>query len=119
MKKSVVSQIGPMALEFEEEKVLIFFGPQAPEELKEVAVIHEIHEHHEKPISAGDTLMIDDQTYHIVKVGTEANKNLNELGHISIYFTEAPEDVLPGSIYATPHVYPKIVEGSQIEFLKK
>ncbi|MEW9670912.1 PTS glucitol/sorbitol transporter subunit IIA [Ammoniphilus sp. 3BR4] len=119
MVKSVVTQVGPLALSFEEEKVIILFGPSAPEELKEVSVIQEIQESGDEPISAGDTLQIGEQEYKLVKVGSSAYKNLLEIGHISIYFSEAPDEVLPGSIYVTPDLFPIIKEGDTILFTKK
>lgn len=118
MIKSEVSYIGELALSFEEEKVLIFFGPNAPEELKEVSVIQELKESGDRPISAGDRLVVGDQEYQVTSLGSEAYHNLMSIGHISIYFTEAPEDVLPGSVYVTPHVLPKIEVGTQIQFIQ-
>jgi PTS system glucitol/sorbitol-specific IIA component len=117
MIESVVSSIGPMALDFEEDKVLIFFGPQAPDELREVAIIHEVVKSDITSITAGQHFHIDDQEYQVVSVGTEACHNLLELGHISVYFSEPPADILPGSIYVSPSVFPKISVRSKIQFL--
>ncbi|MBO0958672.1 PTS glucitol/sorbitol transporter subunit IIA [Neobacillus sp. MM2021_6] len=117
MIESVVSSVGPMALDFEEDHVLIFFGPQAPDELREVAIIHEVVESGSTSIHAGQPFHIDDQKYEVVSVGTEAYQNLSELGHISVYFTEPPAEILPGSIYVSPPVFPKISIGSKIQFL--
>ncbi|MEW9670897.1 PTS glucitol/sorbitol transporter subunit IIA [Ammoniphilus sp. 3BR4] len=118
MIQSVVSLIGEMALSFEEEKVLIFFGPNAPEELKEVSVIQELKEHGDQPLAVGDKLVVGDQEYRVTSLGSEAYHNLLAIGHISIYFTEAPADVLPGSVYVTPHVLPKIEVGTKIQFIQ-
>jgi glucitol/sorbitol PTS system EIIA component len=117
MTASVVSSIGPMALDFVEDKVLILFGPQAPAELKEVAIIHEFENEAQEPVVVGQRLLIDDQVYHVLTLGTEANHNLLELGHISIYFTEPPAEILPGSVYVSPFNFPKIAVGSKIQFL--
>lgn len=119
MVKSVITQIGPLALSFEEDKVIILFGPNAPEELKEVAVIQEIQESGDTPIAAGDSLQIGDQEYTLVSVGSSAYKNLIEIGHISIYFTEPPAEVLPGSVCVSPDVFPRIAEGDTILFTRK
>ncbi|MCT9853451.1 PTS glucitol/sorbitol transporter subunit IIA [Priestia megaterium] len=117
MYKSIVKEIGELALSFEEEKIMILFGPQAPEGLKEVAVIHEVEEDgSEQPIKEGGTLQINDQQFTITAVGSLANNNLKELGHISIYFSEPTEEVLPGAVFASPHVLPQFENGSVIEF---
>jgi glucitol/sorbitol PTS system EIIA component len=117
MTQSVVSSIGSMALDFVEDKVLIFFGPQAPAELREVAIIHEVEKSENNPISVGQRFLIDNQDYQVVSVGVDANKNLLELGHISVYFSEPPAEVLPGSIYVSPALFPNISVGSKIQFL--
>jgi PTS system glucitol/sorbitol-specific IIA component len=117
MYKSIVKEIGELAMSFEEEKIMILFGPQAPEGLREVAVIHEVEEDQsESPIKEGSTLKIDDQEFTITAVGSAANDNLKELGHISIYFTDPAEEVLPGAVFASPQVLPQVKDGSVIEF---
>ncbi|MFC3039714.1 PTS glucitol/sorbitol transporter subunit IIA [Virgibacillus xinjiangensis] len=117
MYKSVVENVGPLALAFEEEKVIILFGPQAPDELKEVSIIHEAAEDSsENPIKEGGKFIVDDQEYTVTAVGSSANENLKELGHISIYFSEPNEDVLPGAVFASPSKLPECKDGSVIEF---
>ncbi|UOF90393.1 PTS glucitol/sorbitol transporter subunit IIA [Fodinisporobacter ferrooxydans] len=117
MKTSVVSSIGPMALAFEDEKVIILFGPKAPNELKDVSIIHETKEYDYQPLKVGTRLVLGTHEYTIEKIGTEAYNNLTELGHISVYFTDAPAEVLPGSIYVTPHIFPRLTPGDEIKFL--
>lgn len=117
MYKSVVKEIGDLALAFEEEKVMILFGPKAPSELREISVIHELTiDPSENPIKEGGSFVVDDQEYKITAVGSAANDNLMELGHISVYYTEPFEDVLPGAIFVEPHYFPKVKESSQIQF---
>jgi|SRR5699024_5005612 len=116
MYKSKVQEVGELALAFEEDKVIILFGPQAPAELKEVSIIHEAVETSEEPIKKGGKFVVDDQEYTVEAVGTSANDNLKELGHISIYFSEPNEDVLPGAVFVSPHHLPKVNNESTIEF---
>ena len=117
MYRSIVKEVGALALSFEEEKVTILFGPQAPQELKEVSIIHEFEEvSSDEPIKEGGTLRVDDQEFTITAVGSAANNNLKELGHISIYFSEPSEQVLPGAVFASPFELPKFKDGSVIEF---
>lgn len=117
MAKSIVQNIGEMALDFKEEKILILYGPEAPQELKDIAVIHEFEDKTNLTLEAGGTIIIGGQEYQLEGVGSEATKNLKELGHISIYFNKKPEDILPGAVYARPHELPQIRKGSFIEFL--
>ncbi|GMA50864.1 PTS sorbitol transporter subunit IIA [Alicyclobacillus contaminans] len=119
MWKSVVTHIGAMALEFVDDKVLVFFGPAAPDALRDVSIIHESAEPFSGSLCVGDKLVVDGQDYEISKVGTQAQGNLQELGHISVYFTDAPDDILPGSIYVTPHRVPQVKLGSVIEIRQR
>lgn len=117
MYKSIVKEIGELALSFEEEKIMILFGPQTPEGLRDVAVIHEVKEDQsENPIQEGHTLKVDDQEFSITAVGSAANNNLKELGHISIYFNEPNGEILPGAVFASPYELPRVKNGSVIEF---
>ena len=113
--KSIVTHIGEMAFEFEEDKVLVFFGPKAPSELRDVSIIHEGDFTQAQSLVVGHSLTIQDISYEIVSVGTQALHNLQELGHISVYFTHPPTDILPGSIYVKPHVMPSVTVGSSIK----
>ncbi len=117
MYKSTVKEIGPLALSFGEENIIILFGPKAPQEIKEISIIHEQNgDESAFPIQEGGKLVVDDQEFTISKVGSAANDNLKEIGHISIYFTEPFEEVLPGAVFASPHHLPTFKEGSKIEF---
>ncbi|NHW78409.1 PTS sorbitol transporter subunit IIA, partial [Escherichia coli] len=59
---------------------------------------------------------IGEQVYTIEEVGTDANKNLEELGHISVYFRSGQNEVLPGAIVVSPEVFPTITVGDSIQF---
>jgi len=112
--KSIVKEIGALVPTFKEDKIVILFGPQAPAELRELAVIHEFESLTEEPLKAGGTIQFGNESFMISALGTLANKNLKELGHISIYFQEPMEEVLPGAVFAAPHQFPTIEEGMVI-----
>ena len=114
MTKSVVKEIGVLVPTFKEDKIVILFGPQAPQELRELAVIHEFENLTEEPLVEGGTIQFGEELFTITAVGTLANNNFKELGHISIYFQEPMEEVLPGAIFAAPHNFPTINEGTVI-----
>ncbi|XJZ26676.1 PTS glucitol/sorbitol transporter subunit IIA [Bacillota bacterium Lsc_1132] len=114
MTKTVVREVGALVPTFKEEKIVILFGPQAPQELRELAVIHEFENLTEEPLTEGGIIQFGDDSFTITAVGTLANKNFKELGHISIYFQEPFEEVLPGAVFAAPHKFPTINEGTVI-----
>ncbi|MFP7170297.1 PTS glucitol/sorbitol transporter subunit IIA [Terribacillus sp. 7520-G] len=117
MYQTIVKEIGPMAQAFEADKIVILFGMEAPAELKEISFLHQVEQAEEdNAIKEGGTLIIDGQEFLIEKVGSAANENLQTLGHISIYFTEPEAEVLPGAVFASPHTFPVIQEGSKITF---
>ncbi|UJW58029.1 PTS glucitol/sorbitol transporter subunit IIA [Bacillus sp. A116_S68] len=116
MYKSNVIEMGSLVESFKEEMLVILFGPEAPKELREVSVIHECVQISENPVQEGGLLIIDNQEYSITAVGSSANQNLKELGHISIYFNEIEGDILPGAVFVSPSSMPIIKEGSTIIF---
>jgi glucitol/sorbitol PTS system EIIA component len=116
MTNSIVQEIGILVPTFKEDKIVILFGPSAPPELREISVIHEFVALTEEPIKEGGTLQFGDESFTITDVGTLANQNFKELGHISIYFQEPHGEVLPGSIFAKPYRFPTINVGTVISF---
>lgn len=116
MTISKIMEIGPLVPAFEEEKIVILFGPTATNELREISVIHEFQDAPNNALTKGNTLLIDEQVYTIEEVGTDANKNLEELGHISVYFRSGQNEVLPGAIVVSPEVFPTITVGDSIQF---
>ncbi|MBA5844439.1 PTS glucitol/sorbitol transporter subunit IIA, partial [Escherichia coli] len=100
----------------EEEKIVILFGPTATNELREISVIHEFQDVPNNALTKGNTLLIGEQAYTIEEVGSDANKNLEELGHISVYFRSGQNEVLPGAIVVSPEIFPTITVGDSIQF---
>ncbi|MFD0898510.1 PTS glucitol/sorbitol transporter subunit IIA [Loigolactobacillus binensis] len=102
METKVIS-IGEEVQELLDGKVLIMFNPNAPQELKDVAVLHEKQSTATNVLNVGGTVTFGDQAFNIDFVGSEANKNFDELGHLSIYFNNTDEDMdkLPGSIFVS------------------
>lgn len=100
--------------------VLIMFNPNAPQELKDVAVLHEKQSEEMDVLYEGGELTFGDQTFRIDFVGKDANKNFNELGHLSVYFNNTDEDMgkLPGSVFVSSEKInvPDIKIGQTISF---
>ncbi|MBZ5752095.1 PTS glucitol/sorbitol transporter subunit IIA [Metabacillus rhizolycopersici] len=117
MLKTKIIEIGPVVPEFKEENLLILFGSAAPPELKEISVVHEVKQQPENVLVEGGTLEIGNKVYEIQKVGSLANKNFEDLGHLSIYFKDdTSEELLPGAILVTPGEYPELEINDYIVF---
>ncbi|QBS36619.1 PTS sorbitol transporter subunit IIA [Thermaerobacter sp. FW80] len=107
--ESRVLELGPEAEELIAAGFLILFGPSAPPELRQVAVIHEPR-HHRAPLEPGQHLWVGPNRYTITAVGSMANQNLQNLGHVVIKFNGRTEPELPGDVcvetWPTPAVRP-------------
>lgn len=96
---------------------IVIFNDNAPQELKEISVLHTKSPMYEDP-EVGDTLIICDKVFDITAVGYEAKHTLKTLGHCTIHFTGGDEPLLPGCIMVkgdAPLVATDIVEGGTIE----
>lgn len=117
MIESKIVEIGESVPAFEEEMVLILFGPAATTELKSICVIHEFVTKPDIVLKVGTKFVVgNNQTYTITQVGDAANKNFAELGHISIYFSMDKKEILPGAVLAEPEIYPTFYQGHIIRF---
>jgi PTS system glucitol/sorbitol-specific IIA component len=92
-----VTEIGPLVSEFINADILVFFGEDTPEELREFSIIHN-GKKLEKDIVPGDQIFIDDFSYKVLAVGNIANLNLGNLGHLIIKFNGLTEPKLPGDV---------------------
>lgn len=106
--RAVISEIGPMVSEFVPHGILILFGETAPEELREVALVHNGTQLISN-LDVGDFLKFSppagDQKpywYRLTAVGDVASSNLAELGHLVIHFDGASTASLPGTISVEP-----------------
>lgn len=116
MYKTTVTEIGELVEAFKEESLLILFGPKATPELKAISVIHTHEDPTEDVIQVGGKFRIGEKEYEIQEVGSAANANFTELGHISIYFREGENEVLPGAIIVSPNEWPDLHVGQAITF---
>jgi PTS system glucitol/sorbitol-specific IIA component len=115
MVKTKIIEIGSMVPAFEEERLVILFGPSATAELKDICVIHEFEDQPKDALKVGGKIKFGDQEFTIEEVGSQANANFEELGHISIYFRNAVGEILPGAIIVSPGEFPKFELGDVIE----
>lgn len=108
-----VSSVGEMAAEFAAEGILVFFGPDAPEELHEFAILTDRAELKE-PIAAGDVLEVGGTEFPVLCVGELANENVATLGHLVVKFNGLNEPELPGDVSLPAVPAPEVVPGSRI-----
>ena len=69
-------------------------------------------------IKPGDVYTIGNAEFKIIKVGSEVQKNLINLGHITVKFDGGAGEVLEGSIHVEEKAIPDIKAGDMIEIYK-
>lgn len=94
--ENTVTNIGNSADEFGNE-MIIFFGDNAPEELRDYCYSLEIKDT-DGDIKAGDYIDIDGVQSKILAVGDEAQVNLESLAHLTVNLSGNIDDLLPGAI---------------------
>jgi glucitol/sorbitol PTS system EIIA component len=115
---TTVTSVGEMAAEFAAEGILVFFGPDAPEELHEFAIITTAAEL-AAPIEVGDTVHIGEIGFPVLSVGAVANDNLAGLGHLVVKFNGLTEPELPGDVSLPAVGVPEIVAGTEVSIVAR
>ena len=102
---ATVTAIGKDALS-SNDPMIILFGPQATDALRDVAVIQQFADKsalEKLVIKEGDQLTIDDETFEMTYVGQLANSNLKAIGHVTLLFQAVPADKpMQNAIYLKP-----------------
>ena len=75
---SKIVKIGEQAHLFLEEGIVVFFGDNAPEELQDVAVVHELQDITGE-IEVGTTINLSNEALVVTAVGPVANENFINL----------------------------------------
>lgn len=112
-----IQEIGENASEFLSLHMLVLFGGEAPPELKPFCFIIEKNIL-KGVIEPGDVLWMDDQKYHVKSVGNQVNRNLAELGHITLNFQEEAEQDMAGTLYLEPKKLIDLKKGSILKINK-
>ena len=113
---TVVTDVGEMAAEFADAGIFVFFGPDAPGELHEFAILTEASELFAN-VEVGDIVVIDDASFPTLSVGPIANQNLANLGHLVVKFNGLLVPELPGDISLPDVPAPAVKPGTVIEIL--
>lgn len=111
-----VKALGSLVGEFVDEKIIILFGDNAPDTLADYCYSIDINPVKDT-IEVGQSFMFDGVTYKITAVGEIAEKNLENLGHITVAFNGSIGPTLPGTICVEKKEMPKIKIGSEISIL--
>jgi len=116
--KSSVTEIGELVPSFIAEGMLVFFGESAPEELRTFCIIHKL-EHAEGQVKEGDFVSIDGHAFEILSVGSVANDNLYNLGHLNLKANGNTVADLPGDVSIAKVDLPEVKIGTQIEITRR
>lgn len=110
-----IKSMGPAVDAFGGE-MIILFGENAPDTLKDFCYGIDVLPTNEN-IKEGMTIAFDGEPYKIQAVGDIAERNLVNLGHLTVNFTGNVDDCLPGAIVVEQKPAPKLGIGTQIEIL--
>ena len=114
--KATITEIGSMVKDFIGEKMVIIFNDNAPDALRDMAVLHTIEEW-DKDVCKGDKVIIGEKTYTVTAVGDEANETLRTMGHCTLVFNGADSAQLPGHIELAGDGMPDLSVGTSIEII--
>lgn len=108
-----IVDFGSSAEMFKAEKMVILFGDNAPDDLADYSYIINIHPIN-GDIEPGMVISFDEKSYKITAVGEVVEKNLSDLGHITLNFDGAQEADLPGTLYLEDAPLPDLAVGTTI-----
>ncbi|SKA79099.1 PTS system, glucitol/sorbitol-specific IIA component [Clostridium sp. USBA 49] len=108
-----ILEIGLNADEFLNGGMIVLFGFDAPPELRPYCFLINKNELKDS-IEVGDIFLIDESEYKIIAVGEQVNKNLRDLGHITIDFRGEIENIMAGSLYVEQKPITNISIGTKI-----
>jgi glucitol/sorbitol PTS system EIIA component len=113
-----VKSIGSLADSFLEEKMLILFGTEAPQDLKDFCYNIDVV-NADGEIQKGQNLYINDIKFEITSVGNLVQRNLTTLGHITLRFDGSATPELPGTLYLENKEIPSIELGMELKIVSE
>ena len=97
--------------------IIMFEESMALPELRDACVMHTGNKLDDM-IKPGDIYKIGNAEFKIIKVGSEVQKNLMNLGHITVKFDGGKGDVLEGSLHVEDKPIPEIKPGDELAIYK-
>ncbi|WP_293722934.1 PTS glucitol/sorbitol transporter subunit IIA [uncultured Cetobacterium sp.] len=113
----LVTSLGEFLKESYEDGFAILFDDNSPDEYKDYCILHTGSDLSGN-ICAGDTLSLGGTGYRVTAVGDVVNKNLSEIGHITLKFDGETEAVQPGTLHLESKEIKEIKIGEKIEIFK-
>lgn len=113
-----IQSVGPK-IKPTKDNFLILFKDDAPDSIKEVALIHNYQgDFPADYLKVGAKISFGQSQYTITKVGDLVTANLNEIGHTVFYFQDVPGDeaIMHNGIYLSPAQTPSLLAGDKIIF---
>jgi len=107
---------GSLAENFLDEKMIILFGNEAPQELKDFCYSIDLVEPKDD-IKPGQVFYINGEEFEITSVGDLVQRNLSTLGHITLRFDGSTTPELPGTLYLEDKEVPKIDLGTKLKII--
>ena len=101
-------------------KMIILFEKEMSKnlpELRDACVLHTGNQLNDT-VKPGDIFKLGNAEFKVLKVGSEVQKNLMNLGHITIKFDGGAGDVLEGSVHVEDKPIPEVKVGDEIHFIK-
>ena len=101
-------------------KMIILFENEMSKnlpELRDASVLHTGNKL-EDTVKPGDIFKVGSAEFKVLKVGSEVQKNLMNLGHITIKFDGGAGELLEGSVHVEDKPIPEIKAGDEIHFIK-
>src|SRR5699024_11324012 len=96
--------------------IFILFGENSiTDNLEKVSVVQRFENVQSADITINNEIKIDDQVYTVKFKGDLVDSNFSMLGHVTLYFTEVPDEPQNNAIYLSPEKMPSIHVGSTIE----
>lgn len=111
-----INGYGDLVKTFLSDGIIILFGENAPDTLKDYCYTIEVKKAVDK-ITTGQILEIGNRQYKITAVGDVAQKNLEALGHLTVAFSGEDYAAMPGTIVVENSEVPEIEMGSLIKIL--
>ncbi|HEM6629458.1 TPA: PTS glucitol/sorbitol transporter subunit IIA [Citrobacter farmeri] len=114
--QTTITRIGQSAPDALCDQMLITFREGAPADIEEFCFIH-CHGELNGPLQPGARFELGQHRYPVTAVGSVAEQNLRELGHITLRFDGLSEAEFPGTVHVAGPVPDDIAPGCILKFV--
>jgi PTS system glucitol/sorbitol-specific IIA component len=114
---SRVTQVGDQVQAFLDHGLLIFFGANAPQELHDMSVLHEVTLAEDGPVP-GDVIHLGSESLEVLAVGSVVRDNLINLGHLDLKSDGRTEAKLPGDVCVRAGDLPLLAAGDAFRIVR-